>query len=420
MNPELMDKAQIRTLQEDSLRSVWPHIVATPFYERRLREAGLEVHDVRSLSDLQKVPFTFKEDVRATHVLERTPLVAKDVYALYSSGGTSGAPTLYVWSEEDVRAQTEVARRILSSVETTSSDLALILAPLSLPVIGHCMVRQFSAVGAGFIPVGQAGPEEVVSLIRSLPITIIATLPTVASRLFEYMRFAMRLDVDEQIQVRQFQLGGDFVSNARRHRLERVWHAKCYDFYGISEVFGPLSGECLCQNGLHFAADYVFVEVLDPLTKQPVPDGESGVAVYTTLWEKGFPLLRYWTEDYVKWTWEPCPCGRNSPRMWFLGRTVDCADIHGRRLFAKDVEEVLLKFPISDEYYCEYTSNDKGPTVQASVEILPDAPLDTQAFCGALESVFGMPVELNVADPGKLPREQVKPKRLRGFPVRAA
>lgn len=417
MNVERMDQAEIQALQEERFQSVWPHIAATPLYERKLRQADVEVHEIRSLSNLRKLPFTHKEEVRATGVFERTPLGTKDIYAIYSSGGTSGAQTLYAWSEKDIIVQTEVAKRILTSVGTTSSDLGLILAPLSLPVMGHCMVRQFSAVGAGFIPAGPTDPEKVVSLIRTLPVTVVATLPTVASRLLEYMRFAMHLDVDEQIQIRQFLFGGDFLSNTRRHRLEQAWCAKCYDFYGISEIFGPIGGECSYQDGLHFAADYVFVEVLDPQTKQPVPEGDPGVAVYTTLWEKAFPLLRYWSDDYVTWAWEPCECGRKSPRMRFLGRPVDSADVQGRRLFAKDVEEIILKFPISDEYYCEYIAQDEGPIVQANVEAIPDPPLPTQELRDALESVFGMPVQLNVADPGTLPRDQVKPKRLVGFPV---
>ena len=419
MNVERMDRTEIQALQEERFQSVWSHIVATPLYECKLRQADVKVREIRSLSDLTKLPFTHKEEIRATGIFERTPLSTKDIYAVYSSGGTSGAQTLYAWSEKDVIVQTKVAKRILTSVGTTSSDLGLILAPLSLPVMGHCMVRQFSAVGAGFIPVGPTDPEKVVSLIRTLPVTVVATLPTVASRLLEYMRFVMHLDVDEQIQIRQFQFGGDFVSNTRRHRLEQAWSAKCYDFYGISEIFGPICGECSHQDGLHFAADYIFVEVLDPQTKRPALEGEPGVAVYTTLWDKGFPLLRYWSDDYITWTWEPCECGRKSPRIRFLGRPVDCADVQGRRLFAKDVDEVILKFPISDEYYCEYIDQDERSIVQANVEAIPDSHLPTQELCDALESLFSMPVQLNVADPGTLPRDQVKPKRLTGFPVNA-
>ena len=419
MNPELMNKAEIQALQENRFQSVWPHIAATPLYDRKLRQAGIEALTVKSLSDLKRLPFTYKEEIRNTGVFERTPLTAKDIYAIYSSGGTSGNPTLYAWSEKDVLVQTEVAKRILTSAGTTSLDLGLILAPLSLPVMGHCMVRQFSAVGAGFIPLGPSNPEKVVSLIRTLPITVIATLPTVASRLLEYMRFVMHLEIDERIQVSQLQFGGDFLSNARRHRLEKTWHAKCYDFYGISEIFGPICGECSCQDGLHFAADYVFIEVLDPQARQPVPEGKPGVAVYTTLWEKGFPLLRYWSNDYVTWTEKPCECGRNSPRMHFLGRTVDCADLQGRRLFAKEVEDVILKFSIGDEYYCEYVTQDKRPTVQVNVEAIQGYPLPTREFCETLESVFNLPIQLNVANPGTLPRDQVKPRRLVGFPFNA-
>lgn len=413
---EAMHRTEIASLQNERFQSTWRHIAATPLYQRKMIGAGIDAGRVSSLSALGTLPITYKSDVRNTKVFERTPLSVRDIYAIYSSSGTSGAQTLYACTEQDVSVQTEVAQRMMTGVGLDASDMGLVLAPLGLPIMGHCMIRQFAAVGASFVPAGQANPDEVVSLLRSLPITAVATLPTIASRLHEYMRFLMHADVDEPVHVGRLLLGGDSLSRIRRRRLEQGWSAKCYDFYGLSEIFGPLAGECPRQSGLHFASDYVFVELLDPHTKEPVAEGAPGVAVYTTLWEKGFPLLRYWSDDYVTWTWEECACGRKSPRMDFLGRATDCVGHSDHILFPRDIEDTILEFPIGDEYNCEYALHHGKPVVVTNVESLEDTTFSVAELRDALESVFALPVQVNVTGSGTLPRGQAKPKRLVGFP----
>jgi phenylacetate-CoA ligase len=403
-------------LQNERFQEVWLHIIKTPIYRRKLMQSHIDPRSVKSLKDLGRLPFTCKSDIKALEIFDCTPLKIEDVYGIYSSGGTTGVQTLYPWSEKDILVQTEVAKRIMTQVGIKPSDLGLVIAPLSLPVMGHCMVRQFSAVGAGFIPIGQTDPGEVVTMLKTLPVSVVATLPAVASRLIQYMGFVLQMNIDTQIRVRRLLLGGDSLSNSRRHRLEQAWNARCYDFYGISEIFGPVGGECQYQEGLHFAADYVLVEVLDPETKQPVPEGKPGIAVFTTLWEKAFPLLRYWSDDYITWTWEPCQCGLCSPRMFFLGRPLDCAEIGGRKLFAKEVDDIILKYPIIDDYYCEYVAHDRRPVIKVNIESAQDSCLPVGEISETLEGLFGMPVELKVAAPGTLSRVQAKPKRLVGFP----
>jgi phenylacetate-CoA ligase len=400
---------------EDVAR-ILPYSVATPMYAQKLSEHSLDVKDITDPDDFKKVPFTYKSDIHSTSVFERTPLNQQEIYAIYSSNGTSGKPTLYAWSQEDVEVQREISRKILTEIGVTEQDLGLVLAPLSLPVMGHCMIRQYESVGAGFVPLGPAAPESIISFIRDLPITSIATLPILASRLWEYMHYKMGMDRDESIQVRNFLCGGDFLSSARRARIEQDWNASCFDLYGISELFGPVAGECREKSGLHFYADQVFIEVLDPITKEPVHEGQKGVAVLTSLWRKGFPLLRYWTDDFVSLSSEPCACGSNMPRMWYHGRKIDCARLNGNYLFPKDVEDCLLRYPVSNEYYFVY-KHEKKESVQAHFEQIPGIDLPRAELKESLSELFQIPVRLYVHTPGTLPRNQIKPKRLIGFPV---
>lgn len=400
----------------EDVAQILPYSVATPMYTRKLSEHSLTLKDITDPNDFHKIPFTSKLDIHSTSVFERTPLKQQEIYAIYSSNGTSGKPTLYAWSHDDVEVQREISRKILTEIGINEQDLGLVLAPLSLPVMGHCMIRQYESVGAGFVPLGPAAPENIISFIRDLPITSIATLPILASRLWEYMRYKMGIDRDESIQVRNFLCGGDFLSSARRARIEQDWKASCFDLYGISELFGPVAGECQAKDGLHFYPDKVFIEVLDPITKKPVPEKQKGVAVLTSLWKKGFPLLRYWTDDFVSLSSESCACGSNLPRMWYHGRKIDCAHLNGNYLFPKDVEDCLLRYPVSDEYYFVYHQG-KKVSVQAHFEQIPGMDLPRAGLKDSLSEFFQASVRLYVHKPGTLPRNQIKPKRLIGFPV---
>jgi len=402
-------------LQEVRFASTWSYIAQTPLYKKKLDAEGIDVGSINCLADLQKVPFSYKSELRSTPIFERSPLRVEQIYAIYSSGGTSGKATLYVWNEEDVDVQKDVSRRVFRQLGVNASDIALILAPVSLPVMGHCMIRQYEAAGASFIPLGPADPATVSTFIQQLPVTLVATLPVVASRLNEFMRYSQNISFDGKIHIRQFHFGGDYLSTARRNRLQTSWNAKCYDMYGISELFGPVSGECALQNGLHFADDYIYMEILDPETKQPVPDGERGVAVYTTLWKKGFPLLRYWSDDYITRDSHPCACGLPSPRIFYHGRTLDYVRSFGKIYFVKDIEEVVLKFPVSDEYFIEY-KEDKNGYAELQVEPIPGYEISQTELADAIGELLHLHVKVQINRPGSLPREVIKPKRLINFP----
>jgi phenylacetate-CoA ligase len=398
--------------QENRFSSIIPYFFSTPFYKRKLEEAGITQKHIRCLADLSKVPFTYKNEVRNSSPFERTPLKKEDIYAIFSSGGTSGNPTLYVWSEEDVVILKEVAKNIFFHFNVNPTDMALILAPLSLPVMGHCMIHQYEASGISFVPLGPADPETVTSFLQQLPITLIATLPVVASRLYEFIRYSQKAEINENIKIKQFHFGGDYLSNARRTRLQTNWNTNCYDLYGISEIFGPVAGECEFKNGLHFPDEYVYIEVLDPITKLPVPDGEQGVAVYTTLWRKGFPLLRYWSDDYITRDSHQCQCGQTSSRITYYGRPLDCVKIKDKTVFAKNVEEVVLKYPLNDEYFIKYENG----YVYAEVEPMPEFLVLESEMKDELSELLHLPVEVTRKIPGTLPRTEIKPKRLIGFP----
>jgi phenylacetate-CoA ligase len=342
--------------------------------------------------------------------MERTPLNFDGIAFFFSSAGTTGCPTIYPWSTKDDLVLREVSARCMKRIGVGHGDISLVLAPFGMPIMWYCMINQYTAAGAGVVPLGITSSEEILKAMNTFPITSMTTLPIVGSRLFEFM--SMKKITLMKNRFRHFHFGGDYLSNAKRRRIENYWGVKCYDFYGLSEIFGPIAGECEERKGLHFAADYVLVEVIDPVTKESVPEGEIGVAVYTTLWRKAAPLLRYWSDDYISLTWEKCRCGRTSPRIIFTGRTIDIGTINNRKIFAKDVEEILLSFSeTSDEWGMKVEGSIEEPIVRVYLEEtlleIPNEKIERE-----LARLMGIPVELEIMPFGSFPRDNVKPRRI--------
>ena len=157
--------------------------------------------------------------------------------------------------------------------------------------------------------------------------------------------------------VKKLFMGGGFLSKERRKLLERSWHAECFNMFGMSEMFGPMAGECRKKNGLHYLNNYLMIEVVDPHSGKPVDEGEPGVAVYTTLWDKGFPLLRYWTDDIMILTTQRCDCGSKYPRLFYLGRLADCYIVNDAYIFPENLENILFKYGFIGEYCVEKSRN---------------------------------------------------------------
>jgi len=408
---DYMSKEEILDLQNKKLSEIIPYIADITFYKKKMIDKDININDIKEISDLQKLPFTTKEELRLSKPLEQTSLSYDGIAFFFSSSGTTGQPSVYPWSNQDDLVLKEVSSRCMKRVGVGPGDISLVLAPFGMPIMWYCMITQYLATGAGVVPLGIASSSEIVKTMVSFPITSITTLPIVATRLFEFVS-KNHITINTK-RLRHFHCGGDYLSNARRRRIENYWNVDCYDFYGLSEIFGPIAGECEAKDGLHFAADYVIVEVIDPFTKKPVPEGEVGVAVYTTLWKKGAPLLRYWSDDYISITWKRCKCGRTSPRIIFKGRSIDSVTINHKKVFAKDVEEVLLSFPeVSDEWGVKIEGAAKQSITTVYIE-KTSFDIPKEKIENKLSKLLGTPLRLEVIPSGSFSRENVKPRRIK-------
>ena len=393
--------------QKAAFHEVWPLLWKVPFYERKLRDAGLVPTPSLLLSELVRVPFTHKAEIRLADVLTRSPYALRDIRYLLSSSGTTGQATVYAWVDEDDRVLYAASRRALNRISCSDDDLALILAPFGLPVIGHCLMSQYAAVGAAIAPLGVRPPDEVWQTLLTLPVTIIATLPIIATRLLE---FAAARALPLPPSLRHLHLGGGYLSAARRRRLQEMSNATVFNLFGMSEIFGPFGGECHEQQGFHYIDDYLLIEVIDPETKRPVPPGKPGVAVYTTLWAKGAPLLRYWSDDLIVELPDRCNCGDPAPRFCYVGRPHERIVVDGKPIYAHQVEEMLFSFPVGSEFTVRVQTIGSQEIFDVAVEELPGSDVDLAALNACLEEVLRRPTTARVVALGTFPRDNPKPK----------
>ena len=324
------------TKELEKLKKLYKKGIYTPeFYSKKVKETSFD-----SYKEFLKIPFTYKYELRNSTVEQRSTTSAKDIYGVFSSSGTTGEKTFYIYNKNDKQVHEEFVRTFFTELGITEEDLGGVFAPVDTGVMAHTMMWQFTTMGAGYINSPIPSPENIVDTITKVPVTVVATRPSIASGV-AYNPYIT--EIARNSKVKKLLMGGGFLSSERRKLLEKSWNAECYNMFGMSEMFGPMAGECRKKNGQHYLSDYLMIEIVNPTTGKPVNIGEIGVAVYTTLWDKGFPLLRYWTDDLMSLDFSKCECGSVNPRLFFKGRLNDCFIINGEYIFPENEENILIK-----------------------------------------------------------------------------
>jgi len=380
-----MYEYEIRTLQSLYEEGVFK----SSFYKKKLYSKEVFL----SYDQFLEISFTYKEELRKISAFERTTTPMQDVFGIFSSTGTTGEKTFYVYSKKDKLVHKEFVQELLGAIGLTANDLGGVMAPLDTGVMAHAMMWQFSAIGAGFVNCPIPSPENMIELVKKVPVTVISTRPDIVTSVVYQPEFAKAA---KESSVKKLVLGGDFLTEERRTLLEQTWDAECYNMFGMSEMFGPMAGECKKKNGLHYINKYLMIEILDPKTKQPVREGQIGVAVYTTLWDKGFPLLRYWTDDLMRLETAPCGCGSKNPRLFYIGRLSDHIRVNGASVFPSDVESILFAEGLIGEYKVVQNGEDITVFTEALAESVQ------ASVCEKLCALFKRQVGLSVVTPRSL------------------
>lgn len=239
------------------------------FYQKKLSD----VSQLDNYDSFRTIPFTYKREIRNTTVEERSTTEKKDIYGIFSSSGTTGEKTYYIYNRNDKEVHEEFVKTFFTELDITEEDIGGIMAPVDTGVMAHTMMWQFTTMGAGYVNCPIPSPENMIDTVTKVPVTAIATRPSIASGV-AYNPLMQQLA--QKSHVKKLLMGGGFLSAQRRKLLEKAWDAECYNMFGMSEMFGPMAGECRNKNGLHYLDNYLMIEIVDPKTGDPVEEGTPG------------------------------------------------------------------------------------------------------------------------------------------------
>ncbi len=375
----------------EALQAVEPHLRRAPFIASALDACGVTPGTLDA-DALTRVRPARKRDFRATSYVERSVETESGRLVLGSSG-TSGPPTLYCWTAEDLRHVGAVTRPLRAALGVTRDDVGAVWAPTDRSVMGQAMVAEFLAEGCCVHLLGAADPRTALQELIAGGATIVKGLPGPLSSLATL--------ADGHIEVRQAHVGGDLLSAARRAAIERGLECDCYNFYGLSEVYGPLAAECTEKDGMHFLDGDVLIEVLDPDTLLPVTPGSLGIAVFTSLWPKTSPVLRYWSDDVFEVMPRPCRCGNPMLPLRYHGRYVGPAYDRRVPLSLLRIEATVDQFVGGVGAYDLVLGQEK-----AALSLLATGEVDPGGLARELSTYLGTTVDVDV-DASRPPRPKI-------------
>ena len=368
---ECMSREEIEELQLERLKATVRHCMNSPFYKKRFEEIGLKPEDIHSLDDLRKIPFTTKQDLRDTYPFGMASVPLRQCVRLHSSSGTTGNPTVILHTQKDLDEWANAVARCLWMVGLRPDDVFQNSSGYGMFTGGLGFQYGAERLGALTIPAAAGNSLRQIKFIKDFGTTAIHAIPSYVNRLYEVMQ-ETGVDPRRDTKLKVLAIGAEPHSEEQRKRIEQMLGVKAYNSFGMSEMCGPGVGfECQEQNGLHFWEDYYIVEIVDPQTLDPVPDGEIGELVLTTLNREAMPLLRYRTRDLTRVLGRTCPCGRNHVRLDRMrGRSDDMIVLRGVNIFPIQIEKILMSFPeLSSNYLITLTTDNDNDNMTVEVEI---------------------------------------------------
>jgi phenylacetate-CoA ligase len=348
MPREALESIQLRRLQATVARVY----NATPFYRRRFDEAGVAPADIRSLSDLQKLPFTTKADLRDNYPFGMFAVPMDNVTRIHASSGTTGKPTVVGYTARDIQTWAELMARSLMAAGTRRDDIVHNAYGYGLFTGGLGVHYGAERLGASVIPISGGNTKRQVMIMKDFGPTVLTCTPSYALHLAEV---AAEMGVSfRDLKFKAGIFGAEPWSEQMRREIERTLNLKAMDIYGLSEVMGPgVSIECIeAQNGLHVFEDHFIPEIINPLTGAVLPYGSPGELVFTTITKEAFPVIRYRTRDLSVLDPECCRCGRTIVRMGRIqGRSDDMLIIRGVNVFPSQIESVIMETKHLEPHY---------------------------------------------------------------------
>ena len=373
LDPELetMSLEQIKALQVERLKATVAHCMNNPIYKKRLEEAGVTPENIKSVDDIRRIPFTTKQDLRDNYPFGLASVPLTECVRLHSSSGTTGNPTVILHTQKDLDEWANQVARNLWMVGLRPNDVFQNSSGYGMFTGGLGFQYGAERLGMLTIPAAAGNSLRQIKFMKDFGTTALHAVPSYVTRLYEVMQ-ETGVDPRKDTKLKVLAIGAEPHSEEQRKRIEQMLGVKAYNSFGMSEMCGPGVGfECKEQNGLHFWEDYYIVEIVNPETLEPVPDGEIGELVLTSINREAMPLLRYRTRDLTRVIGRGCPCGRNHVRLDRMkGRSDDMMVLRGVNIFPIQIEKILMQYKeLASNYLITLTTDENNDNMTVEVEL---------------------------------------------------
>lgn len=419
---EAMPRADLEALQVERmkvlLRCAYDNVET---YRRKFDEAGFDPESFTSLADVRRVPFTVKDDLRAGYPYGMFAAPLRDIVRVHSSSGTTGQVTVVGYTKGDIDRWADLMARTYACAGASDDDVVQVTYGYGLFTGGLGAHYGSERLGALTVPVSGGNTKRQVQILKDFGVTVLACTPSYALLIAETAR-EMGIDPRE-LPLRIGVFGAEPWSESMRSQIEEELGLTAIDIYGLSEVMGPgVASECVHQCGLHVFEDHFLVEIVHPETLEPLPDGEPGEVVFTTLTKEGIPVVRYRTRDISRIIPEPCACGRTFRRIERVtGRSDDMLIIRGVNVYPSQIEQVLVGVPmVAPHYQVVLTKRGSMDHVEVHVEVAPEFDFDEvrelealqRRVKSAIESALAVSIAVKLVEPKSIARSEGKAKRV--------
>lgn len=418
---ECMGREQMREMQNKRLRATVERVYYnSPFYRSKMQELGVTPHDIETVEDIVKLPFTTKTDLRDQYPFGLFSSPMSEIVRLHASSGTTGKPVVAGYTRKDLSIWSEVMARTFAAGGCTRNDIFQIAYGYGLFTGGLGAHYGAETLGASVIPISSGNTEKQIQLMTDFGSTALCCTPSYALYLAEAIS---DMGVRDKLKLKVGFFGAEPWTEEMRKELEDKLGIKAFDIFGLTEIIGPgVSYNCSAQHGMHVNEDHFFPEIINPKTLKPAKQGEVGELVFTTISKEGMPVLRYRTKDLTSLFYETCSCGRTSVRMHkIMGRSDDMLIIKGVNVFPSQIESVLLEFGETAPHYHIYVDRENNTdTFDVHVELRPENFTDDMSSLLGLAkriehriiSVVGIHARIKLVEPRSIERSMGKAKRV--------
>lgn len=419
---ETLSRDELHSLQSERLRALVERVYTNvPFYRAKMQQKGLLPSDIKTVDDLEKLPFTTKQDLRETYPFGLFATPMSEIVRIHASSGTTGKQTVVGYTQNDIAVWQEVMARCFTMAGGSRESMIQISYGYGLFTGGLGAHYGSERIGASTVPTSSGNTQRQIQIMRDFGTTILCCTPSYALYLAETIE-EMGIDKSE-LKLKAGIFGAEPWTESMRREIEARLSIDAHDIYGLSEIMGPgVSMDCECKNGLHVWEDHFIPEIISPDTCEVLPGGVNGELVFTTITKEGFPLIRYRTRDVSRLDYSVCDCGRTAVRMAKpSGRTDDMLIIRGVNVFPSQIESVLLDMGETSPHYMLIvdrvgTQDTMEILVEVSGEVFSDKVRALEEIerkiKGKIESTLGLSAKIRLVEPKTIERSEGKAKRV--------